>query len=99
MTTPSIQRWEYLTLESSTNYGTTKYYVNADMQPALKNKPLPEVINTIGAQGWEMVGIATTKDGLVYIFKRPSIKAPVKPAAAPQKPQAAPNSTPTPDKP
>lgn len=80
---PHIKRWEYLTLESSTNYGTTKYYVNGSMQPPLKNQPLIHVINQIGGQGWEMVGIATTKDGNVYIFKRATSKPPAAPRQAP----------------
>jgi hypothetical protein len=65
-----VQKWEYLTLESSRNYGTTKFYVNGTMQPELKNKRLSDVMNMIGTQGWEMVGIATDKDGQTFIFKR-----------------------------
>lgn len=67
-----MQRWEYLTLESSKNYGTTKFYVNGEMQPALKNQTLANVINQIGSQGWEMVGIGNDKDAQTYIFKRAS---------------------------
>ncbi len=80
-----MQRWEYLTLQSSTNYGTTKFYINGEMQTALKNQPLSSVINQVGAQGWEMVGIASDKDGMVFIFKRASVNG----AAIPkQKPPA-----------
>jgi hypothetical protein len=68
-------KWEYLTLQSSANYGTTKFYVNGEMQPALKNQPLATVMNQIGGQGWEMVGVATDKDGHTYIFKRPATRA------------------------
>jgi hypothetical protein len=78
-----VQKWEYLTLESSRNYGTTKFYVNGTMQPELKNKRLSDVMNMIGMQGWEMVGIATDKDGQTFIFKRAAVgaaaQAPVKP--------------------
>jgi hypothetical protein len=72
-----VQKWEYLTLESSRNYGTTKFYVNGTMQPELKNKRLSEVMNMIGTQGWEMVGIATDKDGQTFIFKREAVGAQV----------------------
>ena len=27
-----MQKWEYLTLKSKTNYGTTKFYINDQMQ-------------------------------------------------------------------
>lgn len=72
---PTPQTWEYLRLESVTNYGTTKYAFNDEMQPALKNKPFAQVMNGLGAQGWELVGISTTKDGTAYIFKRPATRA------------------------
>lgn len=68
-----MQKWEYLTLESSRNYGTTKFYVNGTMQPELKNKRLSDVMNMIGSQGWEMVGIATDKDGQTFIFKKSAV--------------------------
>jgi hypothetical protein len=75
MNTPGVQTWEYLRLESVTAYGTTKYAFNDEMQPALKNKPFPQVMNALGGQGWELVGISTTKDGTAYIFKRPATRA------------------------
>lgn len=67
-----MHRWEYLTLQSSKNYGTTKFYVNGEMQPALKNQEMAVVMNQLGAQGWEMVGIASESDGLTFVFKRPT---------------------------
>ncbi|MCU0497098.1 MAG: hypothetical protein MUF87_07085 [Anaerolineae bacterium] len=76
-----MQRWEYLTLESSRNYGTTKFYVNGVMQPELKNKNLAEVMNLVGTQGWEMVGVATGDNGNTFIFKRaPTMTKPKAPA-------------------
>ncbi|MBC8170738.1 MAG: hypothetical protein H7X77_03675 [Anaerolineae bacterium] len=65
-----MQKWEYLTLETSRNYGVTKFYVNGTMQPELKNKKLVDVMNLIGSQGYEMVGIASDKEGHTFIFKR-----------------------------
>jgi hypothetical protein len=65
-----MQRWEYMTLESSKAYGTTKFYVNGEMQPALKNMGLSAVMNQIGNQGWEMVGIAAGSDAQTFVFKR-----------------------------
>ena len=70
-----MSRWEYLTLESSKNYGTTKFFINGDMQPSLKNAVLANVMNQIGSEGWEMVGIASDGDGHKYIFKRATTKA------------------------
>ena len=65
-----MQRWEYLTLESSRNYGTTKYFVNGEMQPALKNGNFTQIINQLGGQGWEMVGISTVGEDQTFVFKR-----------------------------
>lgn len=65
-----MTKWEYLTLESSSNYGTTKYFINGEMQPAIKNQPLHTIINQIGGQGWEMVGISSGGEAQIFIFKR-----------------------------
>lgn len=82
MTVPVTQRWEYLTLETKTAYNTTKFYLNGEIKPDLKNKPMIEVMNAIGAQGWEMVGVATDKEGHTYIFKRMSAKPVTRPKPA-----------------
>ncbi len=68
----SIQMWEYMTLESSKNYGTTKFYMNGEMQPDLKNARFDVVINTLGSEGWELVGIAVSGEEKTFILKRPT---------------------------
>lgn len=65
-----MQRWEYLTLSSSKNYGVVKFYINDEMQPALKNQKLSAVINQIGNKGWELVGISSDGADSTYVFKR-----------------------------
>ncbi|MDX1994568.1 MAG: hypothetical protein SF029_19455 [bacterium] len=80
----TTQKWEYLTLESTLNYGTTKYIVNGDQQPAIKNQPLYIVVNQLGSQGWELVGMSAVGDARQYVFKRPTDKTFVPPA--PKKP-------------
>lgn len=72
------QKWEYLTLLSTRNYGTVKYYINGEQQGHLKNIRLIAVLNDMGGQGWEMVGTTTDlKSGsTTYIFKRMTDKAP-----------------------
>lgn len=70
----SRQRWEYLTLQSSSNYGTTKYYLNGDMQPDMKNGVFSDIINTLGSDGWELVGISAVGGEATYIFKRATDK-------------------------
>ena len=62
--------WDYLTLKSSRNYGTTKYYINDVQQRELKNARFADVVNMIGAEGWEMVGIASIGTEQIYVFKR-----------------------------
>jgi fructose/tagatose bisphosphate aldolase len=64
------KRWEYMTIETTTNYGVTKYAVNGDMQTALKNAPLHDVVNHFGAQGWELVSLAGDAQSKLYVFKR-----------------------------
>lgn len=65
-----VQRWSYLTLEASHNYGTTKYYINGEMDPDLRNVDFSVVINTLGSDGWELVGISTVGTVATYVFKR-----------------------------
>lgn len=67
-------RWEYLTLKSSTNYGTTKYFINDDLQSDLKNTEFVEIMNTLGSDGWELVGISTVEKEQTFVFKRPADK-------------------------
>lgn len=72
-----MQKWEYLTLRASRNYGTVKYYVNDKQQPTLKNGKLPSIINQLGAQGWELIGVnAADAREQTYIFKRPAVTKP-----------------------
>lgn len=82
-----MQKWEYLTLMSNRNYGTTKYYVNGTNQPTLKNANFVDVVNQLGGQGWELVGISVMDKDQTFVFKR---AGGAKAAAAPpqQKQQA-----------
>lgn len=65
-----MSRWEYLTLASTRNYGTTKYYVNGVQQPTLRNGRFEAIINQLGGQGWELVGISADGNEKTFIFKR-----------------------------
>ena len=71
-----MQKWEYLTLKSSRNYGTVKYYINDLQQPSLKNGKLVVIINQLGGQGWEMIGVNEMDRAQIYIFKRETTKVP-----------------------
>ena len=77
-TNDTAQKWEYLSLLATRNYGTLKYFINGEQQSHLKNMRLIHVLNDIGGQGWEMTGITTDiKSGAAtYIFKRMTDKAP-----------------------
>jgi len=79
----TLQRWEYLILKSKMNYGTTKYYINDQMQPTLKDGSLPQIVNQLGGQGWELVGVNADEGALAYIFKRPTDQAPKVPKPKP----------------
>ncbi len=65
-----MARWEYLTLASTRNYGTTKYYVNGAQQPSLRNGRFEAILNQLGNQGWELVGISADGNEKTFIFKR-----------------------------
>ncbi len=62
--------WDYMTLESSKNYGTTKYYIDGDMKPELKNGLFINILKMLGSEGWEMVGISTVGNEQTFVFKR-----------------------------
>ncbi|MCU0465198.1 MAG: DUF4177 domain-containing protein [Anaerolineae bacterium] len=67
-----MQRWEYMTLVSQTNYGSIKYHINGELNTQLKNVALPTVLNQCGAQGWEMISTRpVSQNEFMYIFKRP----------------------------
>ena len=65
-----MARWDYLTLSSTRNYGTTKYYVNGVQQPTLRNGRFEAIINQLGNQGWELVGMNADGNEKTFIFKR-----------------------------
>lgn len=70
-----MQKWEYLTLESSRNYGKTKYVVNGEQQAELTNERLATVLNKIGRQGWEMIGVSPGgENSQIFVFKRAAVK-------------------------
>lgn len=69
-----MQKWEYLTLESSRNYGKTKYIVNSEQQAELTNEKLAVVLNKIGRQGWELVGMSDAGESNTFVFKRTYVK-------------------------
>jgi DnaJ-class molecular chaperone len=71
-----LQAWEYLTLQSSKNYGVIKYYINGRQEPKLKNALFANVINMFGAEGWELVGIASDAGQQTFVFKRPTDEPP-----------------------
>ena len=74
-----MQKWEYLTLSSSKNYGTTKFFINGELQTALKNGNFNQIMNQLGGQGWEMVGISFDGVENTYVFKRATTKTATQP--------------------
>lgn len=70
-----MHKWEYLTLESSRNYGKTKYVVNGEQQAELTNEKLAVVLNKIGRQGWEMIGVSGNgENSQIFVFKRVAVR-------------------------
>lgn len=69
-----MQKWEYLTLESSRNYGKTKYIVNGEQQAELTNEKLAIVLNKVGRQGWELVGMTDAGETNTFVFKREFVR-------------------------
>lgn len=65
-----MQRWEYMTLSHNRHYGRTDYRVNGSKEARLTNKVLADVLNLLGEQGWEFVGM-TDPEEKEMTFKRP----------------------------
>lgn len=61
-----MQRWEYLSLTLVKSYGMN-YRVNGEKVGDWKDKPVHEVFQAIGKQGFELILF----DGEQYVFKRP----------------------------
>lgn len=78
-----LQRWEYMTMSYNRHYGRTDYRINGTKEPRLRDKVLADVMNLLGDQGWELVGLTNTEIS-EFTFKRPKqAKPPVKPAGSP----------------
>ena len=68
-----LQRWEYMTMSYKRLYGRTDYRINGTKEPQLRDKVLAEVMNLLGSQGWELVGISNPEEN-EFAFKRPKVK-------------------------
>jgi len=64
-----MQRWEYLVLNVLKSYGMN-YRVNGEKVGDWKDLPIHDVLNKVGAQGFEFIMF----DGDNYYFKRPVVK-------------------------
>jgi hypothetical protein len=65
-----MQKWEYLNLVCFTSTGTLKVgqvFENGVELRNLKVKELSVILNSYGAQGWELVSHESSS----FIFKRP----------------------------
>ena len=67
-----IQRWEYMTMSYKRHYGRTDYRINGTKEPKLKDKVLADVMNLMGNQGWELVGVSNPDEN-EFTFKRPKV--------------------------
>lgn len=67
-----MQRWEYMTISYKRHYGRTDYRINGAKEPKLKDKVLADVMNLVGAQGWELVGVSNPEEN-EFTFKRPKV--------------------------
>lgn len=67
-----MTRWEYMTMSYKRHYGRTDYRINGTKEPKLKDKLLADVMNLLGAQGWELVGISNPEEN-EFTFKRPKV--------------------------
>lgn len=63
-------RWEYMTMSYNRHYGRTDYRINGRKESKLKDKLLADVMNLLGAQGWELV-VVSNPDENEFTFKRP----------------------------
>ncbi|MEL7234021.1 MAG: DUF4177 domain-containing protein [Chloroflexota bacterium] len=67
-----LTRWEYTTMSYKRHYGRTDYRINGVKEPRLKDKVLADVMNLMGSQGWELVGISNPEEN-EFTFKRPKV--------------------------
>lgn len=67
-------RWEYFVLRrAENNYGEPVYYHGDSQSPVNQNTPEHMVLNALGAHGYELVAVQTTRMGETkYFFKRPA---------------------------
>jgi hypothetical protein len=62
------RRWEYMVvIVQAQKERWYEYYGNGVKLSELDNKPIHVVLNTLGEQGWELVGILRSGD---FYFKR-----------------------------
>jgi hypothetical protein len=67
-----MTRWEYMTMSFKRHYGRTDNRINGTKEPKLKDKVLADVMNLMGNQGWELIGISNPEEN-EFAFKRPKV--------------------------
>jgi hypothetical protein len=74
-----MQKWEYLFLTLtgtgkylSTSTTQTKFRVNGQPFDLPRQVTVFEAVNTLGEDGWEMIGQAFESGELIFTFKRPT---------------------------
>lgn len=61
--------WEYMLVQVEAQKDRWyEYYANGEKLVGLENKAIFQVLNTLGEQGWELVGMLPSGD---FYFKRP----------------------------
>ena len=61
--------WEYMLVQVQAQKDRWyEYYANGEKLVGLENKAIFQVLNTLGEQGWELVGMLPSGD---FYFKRP----------------------------
>ncbi len=62
--------WQYMALEVKRSYGI-QYKINGESKPEWKDQPIYVPLNTLGREGWDLIGFETAAEFSMYILKRP----------------------------
>ncbi len=66
-----MQKWEYLRIAARYEQGVWGIFVNNEGQTGERIGDLTGRLNDFGEEGWELVNVAPSPNGMALFFKRP----------------------------
>ena len=67
-----MQKWQYRKIEEhGYSDGKLSYRLDGTLMNGREGHTITDLLNASGQDGWEVVGVSESEEGVTYILKRP----------------------------